>query len=218
MVFRWYILPIGGLYITYHLLREPGNSIEKNLFTSFTGSAFQRWLAVDWARSLGCGCTALCFTACRRPGWVGWMMMIRNLHHPKKTHSTPEMVWLQKFVGMLDIWYFLLDFEFVFFLLAKSVEMLRMHRFFPKKGFALATHSPCQVLFNHTSAIPTERRRRLELQGSRNWPVFSGVYSQDRDAPPGNSGLHTYTFRIRDPYWASLVSVTRGRLARKLNG
>ena len=26
MVYKWYILPIGGLYITYHLLREPGNS------------------------------------------------------------------------------------------------------------------------------------------------------------------------------------------------
>ena len=28
MVYKWYILPIGGLYGTYHLLREPGNSIE----------------------------------------------------------------------------------------------------------------------------------------------------------------------------------------------
>ena len=28
MVFEWYILPIGDLHITYHLLREPGNSIE----------------------------------------------------------------------------------------------------------------------------------------------------------------------------------------------
>ena len=27
MVYKWYILPIGDLYITYHLLREPGNSI-----------------------------------------------------------------------------------------------------------------------------------------------------------------------------------------------
>ena len=28
MVYKWYILPIGGLYSTYHLLREPGNSID----------------------------------------------------------------------------------------------------------------------------------------------------------------------------------------------
>ena len=28
VVYKWYILPIGDLYITYHLLREPGNSID----------------------------------------------------------------------------------------------------------------------------------------------------------------------------------------------
>ena len=28
MVYKWYILPIGGFYGTYHLLREPGNSID----------------------------------------------------------------------------------------------------------------------------------------------------------------------------------------------
>ena len=28
MVYKWYILPIGGLYGNYHLLREPGNSID----------------------------------------------------------------------------------------------------------------------------------------------------------------------------------------------
>ena len=28
MVYKWYILPIGGLYITYHLLREPGTTID----------------------------------------------------------------------------------------------------------------------------------------------------------------------------------------------
>ena len=36
MVYKWYILPIGGLYGTYHLLREPGNSID----------LVQMWL--DW--------------------------------------------------------------------------------------------------------------------------------------------------------------------------
>ena len=29
MVYKWYILPIGELYGTYHLLREPGKSIDK---------------------------------------------------------------------------------------------------------------------------------------------------------------------------------------------
>jgi len=29
VVYKWYILPIGGLYITYHLLREPETAIEK---------------------------------------------------------------------------------------------------------------------------------------------------------------------------------------------
>ena len=29
MVYKWYILPIGGLYATYHLLGEPETTIEK---------------------------------------------------------------------------------------------------------------------------------------------------------------------------------------------
>ncbi len=28
MVYKWYILPIGGLYATYHLLGEPETTIE----------------------------------------------------------------------------------------------------------------------------------------------------------------------------------------------
>ena len=28
MVYKWYILPIGGLYVTYHLLREPETTID----------------------------------------------------------------------------------------------------------------------------------------------------------------------------------------------
>jgi len=28
VVYKWYILPIGGLYITYHLLREPETTID----------------------------------------------------------------------------------------------------------------------------------------------------------------------------------------------
>ena len=29
MVYKWYILPIGGLFATYHLLGEPETTIEK---------------------------------------------------------------------------------------------------------------------------------------------------------------------------------------------
>ena len=35
MVYKWYILPIGGLYATYHLLGEPETTIdirEENMF------------------------------------------------------------------------------------------------------------------------------------------------------------------------------------------
>ena len=28
VVYKWYILPIGGLYATYHLLREPETTID----------------------------------------------------------------------------------------------------------------------------------------------------------------------------------------------
>ena len=28
MVYKWYILPIGGLYATYHLLGEPETTID----------------------------------------------------------------------------------------------------------------------------------------------------------------------------------------------
>ena len=31
MVYKWYILPIGGLYATYHLLGEPETTIEYTL-------------------------------------------------------------------------------------------------------------------------------------------------------------------------------------------
>ena len=29
-IYKWYILPIGGLYATYHLLEEPETTIEEN--------------------------------------------------------------------------------------------------------------------------------------------------------------------------------------------
>ena len=34
MVYKWYILPIGGLYIIYHLLREPETAIDERQETT----------------------------------------------------------------------------------------------------------------------------------------------------------------------------------------
>ena len=41
MVYKWYILPIGGLYATYHLLGEPETAIEKG--EGFTSDDGMRW-------------------------------------------------------------------------------------------------------------------------------------------------------------------------------
>ena len=30
-IYKWYILPIGGLYATYHLIWEPKTTIEENM-------------------------------------------------------------------------------------------------------------------------------------------------------------------------------------------
>ena len=34
---RWYILPIGGLYITYHLLREPETAVDARWAPTMVG-------------------------------------------------------------------------------------------------------------------------------------------------------------------------------------
>ena len=41
MVYKWYILPIGGLYATYHLLGEPETTIEKGLGVWTPGMIFK---------------------------------------------------------------------------------------------------------------------------------------------------------------------------------
>ena len=41
MVYKWYILPIGALYGTYHLLTEPGNSID--IIAARGNSPFIAW-------------------------------------------------------------------------------------------------------------------------------------------------------------------------------
>ena len=33
--YKWYILPIGGLYATYHLLGEPETTIDLRLFLKY---------------------------------------------------------------------------------------------------------------------------------------------------------------------------------------
>ena len=35
MVYKWYILPIEGLYATYHLLREPETTIDHMMSITF---------------------------------------------------------------------------------------------------------------------------------------------------------------------------------------
>ena len=37
MVYKWYILPIGGLYATYHLLREPETTIDYSQHSCLEG-------------------------------------------------------------------------------------------------------------------------------------------------------------------------------------
>ena len=37
MVYKWYILPIGGLYATYHRLGEPETTIDFQVPSSFFG-------------------------------------------------------------------------------------------------------------------------------------------------------------------------------------
>ena len=44
MVYKWYILPIGGLHGTYHLLREPGNSIDCVTYFKFNFDQLSRLL------------------------------------------------------------------------------------------------------------------------------------------------------------------------------
>ena len=46
MVYKWYILPIGGLYATYHLLGEPETTIEESK-KKHQGSAFAMEFSVQ---------------------------------------------------------------------------------------------------------------------------------------------------------------------------
>ena len=43
MVYKWYILPIGGLYATYHLLREPKTTIDKGMSRNQSNRWFTRF-------------------------------------------------------------------------------------------------------------------------------------------------------------------------------
>ena len=56
MVYKWYILPIGGLYATYHLLGEPETTIDNIPFPINT-KIFRSWLVrtvVNRGGPLGC--------------------------------------------------------------------------------------------------------------------------------------------------------------------
>ena len=45
MVYKWYILPIGGLYATYHPLKEPEKSIDQ--LVNFQGGN-KRYVSGNW--------------------------------------------------------------------------------------------------------------------------------------------------------------------------
>jgi len=53
VVYKWYILPIGGLYGTYHLLREPGNSIDKGKFTLMVNSHVDMHVKLPYDYDIG---------------------------------------------------------------------------------------------------------------------------------------------------------------------
>ena len=42
-IYKWYILPIGGLYAAYHLLGEPETTIDKSLFFFWKGAPIFRF-------------------------------------------------------------------------------------------------------------------------------------------------------------------------------
>ena len=48
-IYKWYILPIGGLYAAYHLLGEPETTIDKSLFFSERGLPFSDSNPKIWA-------------------------------------------------------------------------------------------------------------------------------------------------------------------------
>ena len=43
MVYKWYILPIGGLYATYHLFGEPETTIESTKISKFLFKCHGAW-------------------------------------------------------------------------------------------------------------------------------------------------------------------------------
>ena len=62
MVYKWYILPTGGLYATYHLLGEPETTIDVvfRLLSFSSLSTFKQWGGFFGA-VLGGGCGFLRF-------------------------------------------------------------------------------------------------------------------------------------------------------------
>ena len=65
VVYKWYILPIGWLYATYHLLREPGNSIKEE-------HPVQKLCYENWStrKKSGCCFRTKCMFKNRKSTWI----------------------------------------------------------------------------------------------------------------------------------------------------
>ena len=47
MVYKWYILPIGGLYAAYHLLGEPETTIDYRIIIFLARDAYKPSFATE---------------------------------------------------------------------------------------------------------------------------------------------------------------------------
>ena len=85
-VYKWYILPIGGLYGTYHLLREPGNSIDNiYVFFFFIGSLSGLEREIHW--------------------FLGVLMYQSWTHVPIAISAIADLEWLAMTLNRTSIYY-----------------------------------------------------------------------------------------------------------------
>ena len=69
-IYKWYILPIGGLYATYHLLGEPETTID----------SMGPWIMREVTRGVKEWKVSIIFISCRSKVFkVGWKKIINNL-------------------------------------------------------------------------------------------------------------------------------------------
>ena len=92
MVYKWYILPIGGLYATYHLLGEPETTIDYRLdapnndrlvthHISHRSLPHGRW---GFWTPPPCPCPIPCFLQSNRFHWGSFYLYLKGLIHGAK--------------------------------------------------------------------------------------------------------------------------------------